>query len=92
MAIDLTLAPSYLASLWGIGEDAAGLVLSIAIILSGVILVAIATSKQNNTGTMAMYIGVLLTFFTASIGWLSPWIVVLLVIILGLLYYYGDKP
>lgn len=82
---DFTDLPAVFAGLFG-SEWAAGVFISIILILAGVMAVLIAGKGSKESGTVAVVVGAMTMLGTIAIGWLDSWVILLVVAILGCVF------
>lgn len=87
--VDLTLAPSYLAELWGIGEFGAGMILSLGLVMAAILPVLILSKGSKDAGFSVLVIGFVAMSACVALSWLDPWLLILLVIVLGIVLWLG---
>lgn len=87
--VDLTLAPSYLAELWGIGEFGAGMILSLGLVIAAILPVLILSKGSKDAGFSVLVIGFVAMAACVALSWLDHWLLILLVIVLGIVLWLG---
>lgn len=85
MAFDLLSLPGFVGTKWGISTFAAGLFLSLLLLLAvfGFLAVFRATPFSTN---MIIMVGIPVLGFCVAVTWLSAWILLLVVLMTAAMY------
>lgn len=80
--VDITLFPQQLSERWNISPFAAGVFLSVCVVFAFLLPLSLLKLK----GIAYLIIGLCILPFCIAIGWMSYWVMILLVLLIAVLY------